>query len=71
MNEDEIETRDDRFKNILKQQLGENGMNIITNLSLLFVLSLFIIISALIITITNFKNCTNNTPLNINAIIPK
>lgn len=71
MNDEETETRDVRFKNILKQQLGENGMNIITNLSLLFVLCLFIVISALIVTITNFKNCSNNPPINSNAVIPK
>lgn len=45
---DEAPTRDERFKHILRQQLGDNGVQILVNQSVLFVLALILIITVVI-----------------------
>lgn len=61
MDQNDEETRDTRYQEILKQQLGENGITLITNISLLFILSLFIIISACIASVFHYTKLNNKT----------
>lgn len=65
MNQDDEETRDTRYQEILKQQLGENGITLITNISLLFILSLFIIISACIASLFHYTKMNSENKENV------
>lgn len=38
------QTRDSYYREIIKEQIGENGLPLITNVALLFVVCLFILI---------------------------
>lgn len=50
--------RDDRFKQILQQQLGENGVALLVNQAFLFLLALVMMVAILIGVITSqSKNC--------------
>lgn len=42
------QNRDDRFKEILREQLGENGIQMFVNQSVLFVLALVMIVAVVI-----------------------
>lgn len=50
------ETRDDRFKTIIKQQLGSNGITLLVTQSFLFILALIMIVSIIIGLIGVSKN---------------
>lgn len=45
---DTVPTRDDRFKEILKKQLGENGAQMLVVQSVLFVMALIMIVTIVI-----------------------
>lgn len=47
-----IDNRDDRFRQILHEQLGENGIPLMVNQAFLFILSLILIVTIIIGTIT-------------------
>lgn len=52
------DSRDIEFIRIMKGELGENGMNVITNLGFYFVAYIFIIIIMLIMFFTTYKEVT-------------
>lgn len=56
-NEDaEDDNRDTRYVMFLKNQFGENGLNILFNLSLLFVISILIVVLSIIAFFVRPKN---------------
>lgn len=60
-------TRDDRYKTIVRQQLGENGLTLIVNITTLFMMTLVILIFIMfgLFTVQN----TNQTVLDKPALL--
>lgn len=54
----DVETRDHRFRQIMKKQLGENGLALIVNMSFLFILCIFIMILMLLSTVAMYSSKT-------------
>lgn len=48
-------TRDNEFIRIMRGQLGQNGMSVLTNLGFYFIAYLFIIVVMLIMFMTTYK----------------
>lgn len=61
---EQIETRDNRFQQILYEQFGENGLVTMLNQSLIFIFALVMLVAILIGYITTLsKSTTNSTQL--------
>lgn len=53
-----IDTRDTRFRQILHDQLGENGIALMVNQAFIFILALILVVSIVIGTLTTTKRYT-------------
>lgn len=54
---DDRTNRDSRFRHILKNQLGENGLALVTGQSFLFVLVLIMIVSVILGFLSTLSHC--------------
>lgn len=57
---EQIETRDNRFQQILYEQFGENGLVTMLNQSLIFIFALVMLVAILIGYITTLSKSTTN-----------
>lgn len=57
--DNQVNDRDARYKQLLKKQLGENGINIISSISFLFMVVIIFIISIVYIVLSSMGNMYN------------